>query len=283
MNNEHLAFGIDVSRWQYSPDGKVKLDFEKIALHEDNIVSFVYSRAGVSWGYQDPWFKRNWEETARIDEIRAENAVWDALFGIPPRPCGRGAYHVLYPGENVQNQVDNLFRIIGDDVDWKHDRLVIDAELDHGQSKRTITHAINEFANLCEARTGKYPILYSRTGWLNAYTYPKELAHLDMWLAQYRWPRPYPLMTPETLCPPDPLPISIDHWLIHQTASRQKPIGAPATNFMDYNRWNGDWDDVAKYHGHEDGEQPPTPVVVPSNALERLWAAVDKNTDWLIQ
>ena len=250
MSNEHLAFGIDISRYQYSPDGSVMMDFREAALHRDPFITFVASRAGISWGYQDPWFMRNWTETRMMDEYRKE-------AGLKAFPVGRLAYHVLYPSQSPISQADNLFRIVGDAANWDHDIIVMDNELDQGQTKRTITDCIKAFAEICLQRTGMYPINYSRTGWMNAYTYTMELAFLDNWLAQYRYSLPYPMYTPEYPAPPDPLPQGHDEWLIIQSAMRGKSIGSKAMHYMDYNRWNGDEKDVAKYCNFADIVQPP--------------------------
>jgi GH25 family lysozyme M1 (1,4-beta-N-acetylmuramidase) len=256
--NDNLAFGIDISQFNNLP-GKL-MDFEQVALHKDPVVSFVVCRTGISWGYQDKWFKHNWDGIKTVGDYRE-------------LPCGRGAYHVLYPGEDATRQSDNMFRIIGD-ADWNHDRIVIDLELHHNQSKRRITDVTKQFAGNCKRVTGRYPILYARSLWLNAHTYPVELGYLDMWLAQYRYSLPYPLYTPEYQSPPDPLPNGIDTWLIHQTAERGKPIGSPASRYMDYNRWNGGVEDVVKYFGYDNiPDEPQNPVELPSDALERLWQA----------
>jgi GH25 family lysozyme M1 (1,4-beta-N-acetylmuramidase) len=104
MPNDNLAFGIDLSRYNTSADGKVKVDFEVIAAHQPEVV-FIAMRAGVSWGYQDPWFAYYLAEAQRIERVCL-------------------AYHVLYPGEPVVAQMDNFFRILGD-VDLSQVPLVL--------------------------------------------------------------------------------------------------------------------------------------------------------------
>ena len=266
--NGNLAFGIDISKHQYSEDGRKKMDFEAVARHTDPFVSFVVARSGVSWGYQDAWFARNWEEIGKIPAYRArliEQQAWDLIVGLPARKtlCGRGAYHVLYPGEDATKQADNLFRIVGETADFAHDRLVIDAELDHGQSRRRITDCIMQFAEVCRARSGRYPILYARTRWLYDYTYWEDLWHLDMWLAQYRYALTWPLYTPEYESPPvlgygadGESPRVVDDWLIHQTADKGKSIGGNSY-YMEYNRWQGTHEDVLRYFGYAEGMEEP--------------------------
>jgi GH25 family lysozyme M1 (1,4-beta-N-acetylmuramidase) len=239
MDNSELAFGIDLSRWNTSADGKKKVDFDVIAAHPDPIVSFIAMRSGVSWGYQDPWFSYYFAEALRIKRVRM-------------------VYHVLYPGENPIKQMDNFFRIIGDGVDYSQLPLVLDLELDHGYSKSRITSCTNDCINIIYKRTGYSPIIYSRTSWVDYYLDTSSLFKSFWWLAQYRWPRPYPLFTPEYPCPPNPLPIGVSSWLIHQTGSRCPSIGSP-TYFMDYNRFNGSVDDLFSFIGLN----LPKPVTCP--------------------
>jgi lysozyme len=225
MPNTNLAFGIDLSRYNTSSDGKKKVDFDVIAAHDPE-VTFIAMRAGISWGYQDPWFAFYFQEAARINRARL-------------------AYHVLYPGESPELQMDNFFRVLGD-VDFSQVPLVLDLELDHGQSKARITYCTVQSVTLIQNRTGRTPILYSRAGWVNQFLRVADLPPVHWWLAQYRWPWPYPLYTPEHPSPPA-LPAGVTGWLIHQTAARGQSIGAPAMHFMDYNRWNGDKAAVLDY------------------------------------
>jgi GH25 family lysozyme M1 (1,4-beta-N-acetylmuramidase) len=229
MSNDKFAFGIDISRYNTSPDGRIKVDFDQIAAHDPKVV-FIAMRAGVSWGYQDPWFAYYFAEAGRIGRARL-------------------AYHVLYPGEPAQAQMDNFFRILGS-ADLARTPLVVDLELDHGQSRARITATTAESCRLILERTGRMPILYSRAGWVDQFLRVSDLPPVHWWLAQYRWPWPYPLTTPEHACPPA-LPTGVSNWLVHQTASRGASIGAKAAHFMDYDRWNGTEKDVLAYIGGE--------------------------------
>ncbi len=236
MVNDTFAFGIDLSRYNTSPDGRIQVDFDVVAAHEPEVV-FIAMRTGVSWGYQDPWFATYFEEAGRIGRARL-------------------AYHVLYPGESAQRQMDNLFRILGG-VDLSCTPLVLDLELDHGQTRERISAATCECCQILRSRTGRTPILYSRAGWVNQFLNIDSLPPVHWWLAQYRWPWLYPMHTPEYPCPPA-LPVGVSSWLVHQTACRGASIGARAAYFMDYNRWNGTKGDVLDFIGN-----PPQPVICP--------------------
>jgi GH25 family lysozyme M1 (1,4-beta-N-acetylmuramidase) len=232
IDENKYAFGIDISHYD-SNNGL--MDFGVVAEHKPR-VSFIAARAGISWGYQDPKFPYHWEEIGKMERV------------------GRMAYHVLYPGESAQAQADNLFRILGD-TDWTHSNVVIDWELVHDQSKRTITNCIESFAEICKQRIGRYPILYTRRLLLTLNAIPAELTHLDLWLAQYKWSLPYPLYTPEYEPPPDT--DGLHGWLIQQTGDKGKPIGVTGNkHYMDYDRWNGGEDEVMKYFGFDE-ETPP--------------------------
>lgn len=236
------AFGIDISRYNTSADGKKKVDFDVINAHTPKVL-YIAARCGISWGYQDPWFEYYWQEMARIKTNRL-------------------AYHVEYPGESAQRQADNLFRIV--QGDWEHDRIVLDLELDHGYNKYTITKCTNQFLEICRSETGRYPIIYSRAGWVDTHLNTKDLPKVDWWLAQYYYPRPYPFYTPEKP-PPPRLPLHVTDWLICQTGEKCKGIGTPGAYYMDHNRWNGGVLPVMEYFGH--GEIPtPDPPTPPNNS-----------------
>lgn len=237
MPNENFAFGIDLSKYNTSPDGRCKPDFNVIAAHQPEVV-FIAMRAGISWGYQDPWFNYYFQEVTRIGRVRM-------------------AYHVLYPGEPASAQMDNFFRILGA-LDFSRVPLVLDLELHHNQPVSTITQCTANSIRIITQRTGKIPFIYSRASWVNQYLKVSALPPVYWWLAQYRYSWPYPLYTPEYQSPPA-LPAGITGWTVHQTAMRGKSIGAKAMYYMDYNRWNGSKDDVLKFIG----EEPQQPITCP--------------------
>ena len=229
MPNDNLAFGIDISKYNTSPDGKHKPDFDAIAAHQPEVV-FIAMRSGISWGYQDPWFSYYFQEVTRINRVRM-------------------AYHVLYPGQPAQAQMDNFFRILGD-IPFDKVPLVLDLELHHNQTKSTITRCTAESVNILTRRTGLIPFIYSRAGWINQYVKVADLPPVYWWLAQYRYSLPYPLFTPEYTSPPD-LPTGVNRWTVHQSAMRGQSIGAKAMYYMDYNRWNGSKEDVLDFVGEK--------------------------------
>jgi len=232
------AFGIDISKYNTSADGTKKVNFNTIKNNQEEVV-FIVARTGVSWGYKDPQFDYYWEEMTRIQVCRM-------------------AYHVPYFGESALSQMDNMFRILGNKVNWEHDKIVLDLEVAGINTRERITAVTRSCLEICKERTGRYPIIYSRATWVDPYLNVSQLPKVDWWLAEYRKPLPYPLYTSEHPGPPR-MPKGINSWLIHQTGSRCKSIGAPALYYMDYNRWNGTKEDVYAYFGYADPPPPPPP------------------------
>ena len=225
-------FGVDLSRYQYSSDGKQKPNFDLINEKCD----FVAVRAGISWGYVDPWFAYSWGHLA-----------------VP-----RLAYHVIYPGEEAARQTDHFLNIVQPQA---NDRLVLDLELDHGQTKRKITDTLLDCLQEILDNTGRYPVLYSRAYWLNQYVYVNELpANLDYWLASYLTRRPYPLYTPERSSPPL-MPNGVSRWFMHQTAERGNggAVGV-VSHYVDTNRFNGTQEELRAYFGLGEATPPEPPA-----------------------
>lgn len=234
-----LPFGIDISKYQYSADGKLKPDFAKI----NATCAFVAVRAGISWGYTDPWFSYSWEHLT-----------------VP-----RLAYHVVYPAEDSSRQMEHFLNIVQPE---ESDRLVLDMELDHGQTKAKITDTVLECAEYILENTGRYPVIYSRALWVDEHLAVGDLPQLDWWLAHYLARRPAPLYTPEKT-PPPLLPKGVTQWLIHQTGERGNggAVGV-RSHYVDTNRWNGTLEDLRAYFGL--GEVVPPE---PEPPVEKLFDA----------
>lgn len=221
------AYGVDISRFQYLDP--VLMDFNKLIAHP-NKPRFIGIRTGISWAYIDAWFARSWIEAKRV-----------SLFRMP--------YHVIYFGENATAQVDNMFRIIGNDVDWEHDKPVLDLEVAGSNTKARCTATTAAVMEIIKQRIGFYPINYSRAAWINEHLVVNDLPECDWWMASYLTELPYPAFTPERQSPPY-MPIGLTKWLIHQTSGKGdgKTHGA-ASHYIDQNRWNGDDDAVDAYFG----------------------------------
>lgn len=237
------AFGLDISKYQSSSDGTTRMDFNAVQAHSEEVV-FIAARAGVSWSYKDPMFDYYWSEMARIKVCRM-------------------AYFVPYFGESALSQMDALFKILEGKVNWNYDRLVLDLEVAEINPRERITATTLKCLDICKARTGRYPAVYSRANWVTSYLNLSQLPSLDWWFAQYKSPLPWPLYTAEHPGPPD-LPNGVTTYLMHQTGDHCKGIGT-ASHYMDYDRWNGTKADVLRYFGN--------PVSIPVEPVTVLFKA----------
>ena len=250
------AFGVDISKYQSSQDGTKLQDFNALASHPEK-VSFIFARAGVSWGYKDPCFDYYWSEMARI--------------GV----C-RGAYHYLYPSQSSTRQMDFFLSIVNPRTE--HDRLALDLETTQGLSRAYLTDFINDCLEYVKQETGRYPILYSRKSWLDPNVDMRQLPpDLDLWIARYL-PQNGQKYAPE-YPPPPPLPLYTTRWLIHQTGDKLPPIGCQSKT-MDYDRWNGEHADVLAYFGYDGAIEPP-PQPEPPDPDEPLFVGIVTATPYL--
>ena len=201
----------------------------------------------MSWGYTDAWFSRSFQEAKRVGLYRAP-------------------YHVIYFGESAQAQADLFFRITAD-ADWNHDRAVLDCEVAGLNSKSTITATTIKVMEIFRARTGRYPIIYSRASWVDMYMDTTQIPVTDWWLAHYLTTLPYPAFTPEK-SPPPMLPKGVTTWLIHQTGSQGdgKTHGA-ASHYIDQDRFNGDDVALDEYFGYY-----PNPILTLEERINQLEA-----------
>ena len=178
-------------------------------------VKGMAARAGISWGYTDPWFQRNWDEAGRVLVYRT-------------------SYHVLYPSESVLRQADNWFRI--------HPKIdvmprVIDLELGQNQLWATIARKTKEMSDIVLERDGVRPIIYSRyrliDQWLSSW--PVELLNDHWyWLAQYSWFGYREHAGPPTL----PKRVDRGRVLMQQTSDHKlAPPGEVESKAVDWDRW----------------------------------------------
>lgn len=245
-NINDYAFGIDISHWNASADGKQLVNFDIIAAHQPK-VCFIAAKASESNWYKDDRFDYHWAQMKRI--------------GV-----GRIAYAFLRFDVSGESQAEKLLSVT-QDWDWEHDRLALDCEAEGSQTASEVTGIVNSCAEILRQTTGRFPIIYSRAEWVNRKLITKWMPDYSWWLAAYLKTLPKPLYTPE-MTPPPPLPRGVSDWLIHQTTSHGKSIGAPSY-YMDYDRWNGTEADVRRYFRLDVSEPEPSL----EEKVQRLWDA----------
>ena len=200
-------FGIDVSQYQGV------LDWDAIANHSP-LVEFVGIRAGISWGYTDKWFSKNWAEAKRVGIIHT-------------------AYHVFYPADSPERQVDNFKKTVGDDIG--EFPVTADIELNHGLTPKQYSINLKRYLDLLEAAFGRKPIIYSRATFIDPFVgvdFTKPYGNLYLW-----WMAHYQKAGVEMTDPPN-IPKNVDRGnvIIHQNGDKFKAIGGPSSS-MDFNRW----------------------------------------------
>jgi GH25 family lysozyme M1 (1,4-beta-N-acetylmuramidase) len=261
MASSNLPFGIDVSRYQGT------VNWDAVAASKNPEIVFCGIRAGISWGYTDPFFSRNWSEAKRASQARQDKGGFPLL---------RTAYLVLYFTEDPARMVDHFFSIVGNDLGELP--LTIDVELDQGQGYKVISQKVHTVAQLITARAGRPPIIYSRYLWIDQFitgttgslwnTPPAWLNDYDWWLAQY-------LRTPEEHPGPPSLArgMNRERVIIQQTSDHGAPIGVQSLQ-MDYDRWQGDLTSLAKYVSVTP-PPPPTPMTLEERIARLEKAAKD--------
>lgn len=231
--NTTNALLVDVSRY----NGMVKWP-----IAQANGVIGAGMRATISYAYADPFIQYNISETSVL-----------GMYRLP--------YHVLYPGESIQRQIDNFLRACGDN--WDNAHPILDIELHPWIGKSTITRAIITWAAGIEARIGLLPILYSTASFINEFT------EAGVWRNNFKWHLAHYLTdrTKEKPAPPRK-PIGVTDWLIHQNSDKiiawDGFAGEGGIKTVDYNRWNGDKTKVDKFFGRT----PANTIICPNCGYE---------------
>lgn len=244
-------FGVDISRHQAPFDAIKMRDYKYPKL------DFIAVRAVISWAYKDPFFQSTWRAIKEVLQIP------------------RAAYGVLYPGENVKNQVKNFTEQFPGGV-FDGDVIVPDIELDHGQSRKKITDAAIEYSNRLQDWAKKPLIIYTRFGWISAFMDYQSGYAIDFYQANYWWIAQY-LKTPKednrNLIIPKELKGIRWKTMIHQTGEKGagKLFGV-ASEQIDTDRWLGT-DAEFNEIWNQDTEYPieqPEPALI--NITEELAA-----------
>jgi GH25 family lysozyme M1 (1,4-beta-N-acetylmuramidase) len=212
--------GLDVSSYQRTMDWQRAIDTG---------AKFAFVKATEGTSIIDPQFAYNWSELRRL--------------GVP-----HGAYHFFRPAQPLW-QVTQFI----DEVDpQQNEMIVLDIENSGGKSRSELTSLVNEAVDMVKEYTGRYPLLYSRASFLNAYVNVADLPKLDYWLAQYRFANPYPFFTEPY--PSDkitiPAGVSREQVKFHQGSERGNGRRRGAQSYyIDLDTFLGTEDGLAAYFG----------------------------------
>jgi len=243
--------------------GQGMIDFEKLTDYKPDPyppVEFIVPRAGISWGYQDKFFPYFWEHAKEYEILRM-------------------CYHVLYPLESPARQVDNLMRILGDNL--PEGPIVWDVELIHNATKTQITDAAWAVVSMTYDRVGVWPIIYTRPYFVRDHM----LTHVDWYRDVYWWMAHYYYSGQE---PPDSAfvtlmnqantGIPLDNVLFVQTSEKGDGKALGATSYkIDYDRFRGTMGQWMEIWDFNTPTPPPSyPIELTESERDSVLSMADK-------
>lgn len=243
---EH-PFGIDLSSYQASQDGTKRVDFDRM-MRAAPPPSFIGMRSSLGLTINDSQFEYNWKRAGE-------------------KSLPRIAYHVVEFGADADRQAELLFaRVYAADM-TRQDRLCLDLEIGRNFDRRTITEVTLKAINRLVRLTGRMPIIYSRTTWMDEHLQVSLLPKLDYWLAQYRFPLAFPFFTGEYPSDKMTLPrgISKEQVKFHQSSDKGdgRKYGA-VSYYLDYDRFLGTQEEILEWFGFLEQPKPePEPEPEP--------------------
>lgn len=257
--------GLDRPRWM---DSARYQGIQNFFIQAANGVWGHVFRAGISWGYEDPCFARNWGESDGVINYTS-------------------SYHVIYPDQQIKPQVENWVKI---QPKIRIIPRVIDLELENGTPASMIARQVWEMSERVADYDGIRPWIYSRKNliekWLVPYWTIEQLNEHFWWLAQYLWDR-----IREHAGPPDlPKGIQESRVVLHQTADKKStPDGETESRSIDWDRWElGNVDQMINWiesiYGSSQPPQPPGPdpepqpdpeIIIRIEALETQAASLE--------
>lgn len=258
--------GIDISLYNWGPDGSIEPDWVKLASFNSPKIKYVIVRMGISWGYIDPYFKRSWEALKLYTD------------------CYRMAYHVIYVSQQVDPQIDNIEKAydsvggdIGEGIHWE------DWELSNNQPRNVVSARMGEMLDRGPQRLGIRFGGYTGKWFVDAYAEEQPwMADEDWWMANYL----HPSQGKEHPGPPlKPVIIPREKVGIHQTSSYVdgRVVGVPGNIRVDWNRFElkhlmtlEEYLDISA-----SPQPPPTPGVSQSDLIRAEAQSLRRSADQL--
>jgi lysozyme len=229
-----MILGLDVSKWNKEMDwAKASSAGAKFAFIRAGSIS---ATNGIS--YTDYQFDRNAK--------------------IAPDHMPVGFYWYFRPQWCALDQAEYFCNLIKD----KGYRLppVLDLESSWGMSAERITEAAKIFITEVYVRLDVWPLLYSRSGWLDNFTVPDAVwDFVDLWVARYNASLTGPWSDGHCI------PRDFDDWKFWQYTSKGSgaQYGSQSAS-IDLNYFNGDQVALDEYTKVE-----PEPVGIPDDIVVR--------------
>jgi len=246
--SDKRIFGVDIS------GNQALINWEKMRAYQWPLIRFIAMRATISWGYKDAWFKTYWKSAKEI-------------LSIP-----RAAYGVLYPLENIANQVKNVSEQFTNGQ-FDGDVIVPDIELDHGASRAQITYAVIEYTNRLKDWGKKPAIIYSRFSWIQSYMDYQSSKAVDFIESSKWWMAQYLAKPPREDNRPLSIPAALKglKWnvVLHQTGcTAAGQLFGVSSQELDTNRWLGTEEMFAQVWGVQQDTEYPGGQPDPSKPID---------------
>ncbi|MHA2079087.1 MAG: glycoside hydrolase family 25 protein [Candidatus Thorarchaeota archaeon] len=206
-----ITTGVDVSRHQGLMDW---------AVTKAQGICFCAIRATVgNYDWIDPRCLEN------VEGAKEQGIYWTL-------------YHVIKPNHGVEIQIDRLFAAV-EQTGRSDYPLVLDVELEGGQSQAVINQKTEACLQLIEERDGRRPLFYSRPSFvIDVMGSPDFLEDYDLWLAHYTNGDPW-------------IPPPWTDWLFWQWSADHNNQGSKygaSSDDIDLDRYNGTKEDFeARY------------------------------------
>ena len=157
--------GIDVSAHQGNVDWQA---------HWNNGVRFTYIKATEGLTYTSPYFAQQYNGSYAVGMIR-------------------GAYHFALPDKSSGAEQANYF--VDHGGGWSPDGKTLPGALDiefnpygdncYGMPGDPMNAWIKDFVDTYHARTGRFPVIYTNTGWWNSCAGGDFAANCPLWISRY--------------------------------------------------------------------------------------------------
>lgn len=223
---EKRAFGIDISFGYAGRSGNRRLNFQRLKTRDD--LAFIAAHVGEGYSRPDPLFEWHWDQMAAL--------------GI-----GRIATFTPYFGESALSQMDAFFEPLDPTADWSQDRAALWLTEAGINPPELITATTLKLLEIIQRRSGRLPLLYSSSKWLDKNLRIDALPAVDLWLSESGLSLPLPGFEDVGL---PRMPKGAETWLIQRTNAHGSGFGLGLPfGSVGYNRFNGDRQAVNAYFG----------------------------------
>ncbi|NKX49339.1 lysozyme M1, partial [Arthrobacter deserti] len=217
------------NRDKWRPDGLQGID---VSSHQGNVgwatewnygARFAYVKTTEALTYQNPYFEQQYTGSYNQGMIRGAHH-----FAIPNVSSGKAQAHYMLSNGGGWSAAGRALPPL---LDIEYNPYPELGNTCYNMSASQMVAWIRDFSNTIKAKTGRYPAIYTTSGWWNQCT-GSSAAFRDHPLHIAEYGDSYP----------DPLPAGWTGWDIWQYSSSGPFVG-------DSNVWRGSWTDLKNFAG----------------------------------